>query len=105
MLEKLQSRAHWGGSHIWGERGIYLFGSEARGDAGPIMWFPLRRRLRCAKEGCSMTPEEWQRNEANRWLSLAARDVQAASSMGGRAIYALPQPSLAIPSEAANLTD
>ena len=28
-----------------------------------------------------MTPEEWQRNEANRWLALAAKDLHAASLM------------------------
>lgn len=28
-----------------------------------------------------MTPEEWQRNEANRWLALAAKELHAASLM------------------------
>ena len=106
---------------------IYLFGSEARGEAGPdsdldfcvvlpdnapaslyclgftalsgmsmrrptwsgfhsaiLTREPRIRRPRCRRRcfgrgGCSTTPHELRRDEARRWLRLAARDLHVAS--------------------------
>src|SRR5664280_3425238 len=49
----------------------------------PPMW-PHRCPPRsCAKGGCSMTPEELRRDEANRWLASGAKDLNAARLLAG----------------------
>jgi hypothetical protein len=62
----------------WGPPPTWSVGRPATSMHAPPTWPHLCRPPSCAKEGCCMTPEELRRDEANRWLASARKDLSAA---------------------------